>query len=432
MIKAHELDKWRRLMETKEEVIRVSTSKQLYKVFTHEWKDLLEARLETLYSTQVWTDLKLQSDISLNLLRWAADEQAAIYSKPPVRTIDGFDQSSQTTNPLSPYLSEGTLNLALDKAARICYACREVAIRPLVVLNDDGKGHHIVLDIVPPHRLFVVPDESDITKPSLVVIQKDDGTFVAWDKEEQVQISASWEIVSRTKNPYNVIPYVVCHATYPTVTFWQTLEALGLLEATFQTAQSKTEYNHLRRLQSHKQGWYRSDEDVPPSILSDPSSWVRLKGNAEMGVLDMVADLKENLDTLLDSAAASLALYGIRPESMRGTLDASSGYALSIKLIAQTKVWDAQRSLWEVWEPRLYSVAKSVLLVDAGVVIPHGDLRIQWADIGAQATEMDKAKLHSELLSMGVVSKQWVQREMGMTQNEVIQITEELNFTSSL
>ena len=59
MTKAHELDKWRRLMETKEETVRVSTSRQLYKVFTHEWKDLLEARLESLYSTQVWTDLKL-------------------------------------------------------------------------------------------------------------------------------------------------------------------------------------------------------------------------------------------------------------------------------------------------------------------------------------------------------------------------------------
>ena len=419
-------------METKEETVRVSTSRQLYKVFTHEWKDLLEARLESLYSTQVWTDLKLQSDISLNLLRWAADEQAAIYSKAPIRTIDGFDQTSQATNPLSPYLSGGTLNLALDKAARICYACREVAIRPLVVLNDDGKGHHIVLDVVPPHRIFVVPDDGDITKPSLVVIQKDDGTRVAWDKEEQIQISASWEIISRTKNPYNLIPYVVCHATYPTVTFWQTLEALGLLEATFQTAQSKTEYNHLRRLQSHKQGWYRSDEDVPPSILSDPSSWVRLKGNAEIGVLDMVARLKENLDTLLDSAAASLALYGIRPESMRGTLDASSGYALSIKLIAQRKVWDAQRSLWEVWEPRLYNVAKAILLIDAAVVIPSGDLRIQWADIGAKVTPLEEAKFHSQLLDMGVVSKEWVQREMGLTQNETRQIAAELDLASEI
>ncbi len=425
MIKASEIDLWRRAWEEKEERSRIADMKELWRIYSHDWRELLERRLRLLFSEQTWEALRLQVDTSINLLRWTSDEQASIYSRGPSRSIEGIDLEDEAEDPLKPYLAKGALDLSLDQAARICYACRAVVLRPLVAGTEEGKPR-IVVDVILPHRVFVKHDPIDLTAIQMIVVQKEDGSRVAWDKEEQVVVSRSWQVEDRQPNPYGVVPYVVAHASYPTAQYWSTSEAFGLRDATYEVGVAKTEHNHLRHFQSHRQGWYRSDGDIPLSVLTDPASWIHVRGTGDVGAIDLRADLKGNLESILDSAAATLALYGIRPESVKGSLDASSGYALALKLLAQEGVWAKQRLLWNVWEgQKLYPLARTVLQVDAGVVLPDGDLKIDWAEIGAQATPIDKAQWHKELLEMGVVSPRWVQRQMGLSPAEIEQIETE-------
>lgn len=431
MIKANEVDRWRKAMESKDERQRCKDTKELWQIYRHQWRELLELRLRDLFSEQTWEALRLQADTSINLLNWAAGELGgAIYSKCPTRSIDGVEFDESDDDPLAPYTNDGALDLALSQAAGINYACRAVAMRPLVTGIDDegnrieGEEHRVTLDIIPAHRVFVVPNETDLTRIELIIIHKEDGTFVAWDKDEEVKVSASWKVESKRPNPYKRVPYVVAHAAYPTAQYWSTSEAFGLRDATYQIGVAKTEHNHLRHFQSHRQGWYRSDGELPLSVVTDPAQWLHIKGNGEAGAIDLQADLKSNLESILDAAAATLALYGIRPESVKGSLDASSGYALSLKLISQEKVWGQQRRLWEVWERQLYDIARTVLQVDAGIVLPEGKLMIDWAEVGAEATPLDKADYHEKLLNMGVVDEYWVQKQMGFTEEEIEAIEE--------
>lgn len=423
-IAAANADSFKHLLKEKQEEQRRKDSKELYDIFRHSWRKRIEKKMEDLFTQDTIDELRFQVSTDLNVLRWAADELGKIYAQPPKRTVGGLDVLEGAEDPLAPYLGNGSLDLALDQAARICYACRAVGIRPLVANAGKDNKPHIILDVIPPHKIFAIPDDTDLTRTKLVAIKKKNGCIV-WDNESQVSYDDGWKKEEEQPNPYGCIPYIVAHAGYPAVDYWSTCDAFGLRDAAYLVAIAATEHNHLRRLQSHKQGWYRSDKDVPLSILTDPSRWIRLEGEGDAGLLDMQADLQGHLDSLLDRAAATLALYGIRPESVRGSLDASSGYALSLKLLSQEAAWAQQRRIWQVWEQRLYEVSREVLAVDASVALPEGEIKIDWAEIGAEATSMDKAELHGKYLDMKVVSRAWVQRQMGLTPEEVEQIEKE-------
>lgn len=427
--KAADTEDWFRMMGARDDRKRRDAVKELYQMYQHEWRGLIEDKIDQLYTNDTADDLEFEIATDINVLWWAAQELGKIYAKPPTRSIDGIDPDPKGEDPLDPYLANGQLDLALDQASRLCYACRSVALRPLTAnIKEEGEPDpehepHTALDVIPTHKIFAIPDKTDLTRLRLVVIAKDNG-YTAWDKDNIVHTDLSGKVISEEPNPYGLIPYVVAHATYPTVDYWAHCDAYGLRDAAYMVAIAATEYNHLRRLQSHKQGWYRSDHEIPPSILVGPSNWLRVEGEGEAGLLDMQANLQEALDTLLDRAAATLSLYGIRPESVRGSLDASSGYALALKLISQEAAWEQQRRVWQVWEQRLFEVARRVLEVDAGIKLPEGQLKIDWAEIGAEATDMDRAELHKMYLDMGVVDVEWVQTQMGMTPEEIEQIKE--------
>ncbi len=412
---------WRKAWEAKDERERMKSQRETYKIYRNDWDNLLKQYLKARFSDQTYRLLEQQLDISINPLRWASDELAKIYSKPPQRSVAGVE-SVDGEDPLDPYTADGALDMALDQAARICYATRSIVISPMV---PEGE-QRVIVDLIPSHRVFVQHDHVDRTKLRLIVIERSDGTFEAWDDEEQVIFDKAYQPKSREPNRYGLIPYVVALASYPASGYWQVEDSFGLEQATYLAATAKTEHNHLRHLQSHKQGWVRNDGEVPFEVLSDPASWVHVRGqNSQIGALDMQANLREHLETMLDATAQTLALYGIRPESVRGSLDAQSGYALSIKLRSQEAVWAQQRMIWEMWEQRLYSVARAVLAVDAGVALPEGRLELDWAELGASASPLELAQLHEIQLRSGVISVAQAQREQGYTPQQIEQIEEE-------
>ena len=395
-MRASDWREWSKAMSAKDETARRGDIKELETIYKNRWRDRIQEELEAFVSADILEDLEYQIATDLNPLWYAANELGKIYSKSPKRTIDGVEMPEDGDDPLEPYLANGTLDLALDQAARLGYACRSVGLRVLAANIPEPGGEkpkeppHAVLDVIPSHKLFVVPDATDQTRLQLVVVRKEK-EYVAWDHKEVIHYDLNFAETRRYPNPYGIIPYVIAHASYPAGEYWGTSEAFGLRDGSYQLAIAATAYNHLRWLQSHKQGWYRSDDELPVSVTSDPGRWFRVTGDGEVGLLDLQADLPSHIESMIDRAALSLAQYGIRPESVRGMLDASSGVALALKLTAQISVWEQQRKVWDVWEQRLYEVAQAVMRVDAGIALPPGRMIIDWADIGPQASAQEQA-----------------------------------------
>jgi hypothetical protein len=372
----------RLLWHSVEEMRRREQVKELREIYTHDWRDQLRLRIQALFSPQIAEQLFLKADTSLNLLRWVADELAQIYAVKPKRRLVAKKEDphppsqEQCDDALRWYEGDGRLDLALDRAAKMCFALREIVIRPHV------SDNCLSLEILSPENLMVIPNPHDYTKLRSILVRLDEYRFGFWEDDRFVELNASLSNPQSEANKYRTIPYLVCHASFPVASFWHEFEALALKEATISACVGLTDHAHLRHLQSFKQIYVITDklEDTAKTMLLDPSGIIHLRGNSSCGLLDLQADLDKHLDSVLEQAGAILSLYGIRPEQLRGTLDASSGFALSIKLLGTIKAWKAQRRVWEVWEKALWEKTQRIAGA-CGVSLPVCDLEIEFQSI---------------------------------------------------
>ena len=386
------------------EVERRANTRELLNIYNHRWMYLLKERINERFLEQNAEKLRLQADTSINLLRWVVDEIGAIYSQPANRTING------SSDGMEAYQNGGQIDHLFDAACKYTLLCRELAIRPLVV---DGQ---VVFDLVTPDRFSVVPHPTDPTGILAIVIKLPDNKyrgdravfsvwtdathFVADEQMRPIVNTANPEMI----NPYGSIPYIVAHARYPATSFFNLRDMDGLKEATINAGVQKTDHNHLRKLQSFKQLAVTGSTDEALGRMSmDPSSMALIKNpNASIQVLDMVAPLREHLDTIFLATRPTLITHGIWQDIVKGTTESSSGYALSIKQHKQATEWAKLRVMWRVYERQLYNMASLILEVETGAGLPPGELEVDYPEIGAASHPSDQADLATKYQTIGM------------------------------
>lgn len=381
-----------------------------------DWRDWLVERILAQFLPENAEKLLVRANTDLNLFAWITGELAQIYATPPVRTWkDGAECDVVGVE----------VDMALDAAARYAYALGEVALRPRYI---DGR---VLIDAIPPDRFDyrASPDDPlalewiviDNTQPGPCECQQ----WRVWTPRHIATLDTGWVLRegSLEPNPYGVVPYTVAHRHYPHFGRWQATHADGLVEATLYAGVALTDHAHLRHHQSYKQIVIRSDQNAEQQakLASDPASAITVRGAGGAEVLDMQADLKGHLDSLLSRIELTLQQYGIRPEIVRGTLDAASGYALSIKLGAQQRAWEQQRRLWELWEGQLWDVGAHTIPRDGGPGIPELD-SIQWADLGPGSDPTELATRAASLVSAGIWSKREALRQLEYSEEQIVKI----------
>ena len=327
--------------------------KDLLCIYDHDWSVMLQDKIRENFAPQNQKRMFSKLDTSLNLLRWSSDTLAPIYCEGVKRSIEGDE-----TADLSVYEADGLLNLTLDRASRLLFAVRELVLRPIV---NEVTGQ-IMVDIITPDQCSVIRHPDNPLRLTGLVYQTQAGDFIVWTEDDHKVFDAGW--VEKRKpdgepyvNDYGIIPFVLAHAVFPDRGTWHEKDANGLKAATLNLGMAKTDYNHKRHLQSHKQMVFTgvgNQSGVGKKAASDPSYAILLKDQgASASVLDLQGNLGEHLNSIINDAAQTLSLYGINPGAVKGSLDASSGYALSIKLTDTERVWKQQRTLWEAWERQL-------------------------------------------------------------------------------
>lgn len=385
-----------------------------------EWREWLIERIISQFLPENAGKLMVRANTDLNLLAWITAELAQVYATPPERTwVGGVEVDAVGVE----------VDMALDMAARYAYALGEVALRPRWV------GGRVLIDAIPPDRFDYCACPDDPLQLEWILIENTrPGPFRQeewrlWTPRHVATLDGGLVIRDGAvqPNPYGVVPYVVAHRHYPHFGRWQATHADGLVEATLYAGVALTDHAHLRHHQSYKQLVIRSDQgaEQQAKLASDPASAITVRGSGGAEVLDMQADLKGHLDSLVSRIEMTLQQYGIRPEVVRGTLDASSGYALSIKLGAQQRVWEQHRQLWELWERQLWQVGAITVPRDGGPSIPGLD-SIQWADLGPGTDPTEVANRASTLTAAGIWSKREALRQLDHSDEQIEQIMDEL------
>lgn len=387
---------------------------QLLDIYDHKWTDLLVQKIEQNFAKQNQARMLSKIDTSLNMLRWSADTLAPVYAEGCQRFIEGIPDAD-----ISAYTNDGILDLTLDRASRLLFAVRELLLRPIV--DSEGK---VVVDIITPAQCSVIRNPDNPLQLDGLVYKTGQGEYVVWeavegpeghavyDKGWQEQVKPDGQPYS---NDYGIIPFVFAHALFPERGTWHDHDANGLKTATLNLGLAKTDYNHKRHLQSHKQMVFSgvSERGIGGKAASDPSYAIVLKDpSASASVLDLHGDLQAHLNSIIQDAAQTLSLYGINPGAVKGSLDASSGYALSIKMTDTERVWKQQRTLWQAWEQQLYDVTRRVLEEDGNTQLPEGKLVFVWPDIGPETDKASEADFWLKLLQAGVVSVPEVRRAL--------------------
>ena len=390
-------------------------------VYQHDWYEQLRDEVLKQFLPQNADKLLSRADTSMNILRWATDTIAAIYSRPVHRMIG---------DTLLAPMAE--VDLALDLACKLTFYQGESLVRPF------WAGDRLLLDVVPADRFLAVPDQLDRLKLKAVVISDTNSRgdvigFTVWTREEHYELNRDWTIRTPNEeraNPYGVIPYICSHAQYPSATFWHWHEAEGLHQATLQLGVAMTDWHHLRHLQSFKQLAIRTegaDRSKTAKLASDPSSTLLLSGpTASAQVLDMQANLTAYLDALLTKVESILQLYGIKPEVARGTEQAQSGYALKLKLYGLQEQWEQQRQLWRLWEREMWRVAAVTVPLEGGPAIPDGSLQITYPELGPGRDPTELSNLATQQYSAGMVSRSEALRMTDRSEQQIEQIEMEI------
>jgi len=234
---------------------RRETVKLRRDVYQHDWEDQLRDEVQRQFLPENANKLLQRADTSMNVLRWAVDQIAAIYSRPVGRMV-GEDLMAPMPE----------VDLALDLASKLTFYQGECLVRPF------WTGDRLLLDVIPGDRFHVIPDKVDRLKLQAVVIshtnsRSDVIAYEVWTPEHHFHLDKGWNIKTPAKldvdadphrNPYGVVPYVCTHTCYPTGSFWHWHEAQGLHDATLHLGVAMTDWGHLRHLQSFKQLWIRS------------------------------------------------------------------------------------------------------------------------------------------------------------------------------
>lgn len=418
------LQELRNKWESERDAERRHRVKRRIDIYSNDWEDILREHIFDLFKDKEERKaLCAKPDTSRNVLRWATDELAAVYTEKVSRSLEDDTYLHLFDHDL--------YDMALDQADKLMFVCREVFVLPVPVYDEDEAGNlinpHFELNVVTPDRATVLLSRERDTKMEAIAISKgEDQGFTIWTKDEHFTVNSNWERLAQKgegayKNPYGRIPWVACHARHPVSGFFHDRESKGIERATIQTGIALTDYNHLCHVQSFKQlALNGASEKEAQQLKVGPATGLHLK-NGTVSVLDMQANLGERQSNIVNDIANTLNLYGISPDAVRGVNVASSGYALEIQRWGTKKVHKHHQKRWRIYEQELYDIMRIMAKKHFGIILPDEKLKVEFPDVGPAANpqeQLDNAikAVQNELMSRYTA----MQKLYGYTDEEIL------------
>ena len=387
------------LVKSQEQTERREYVADLLDIYAGDWKHALDDELQKLFLPQTYEKLCLRADTSINVLKQAADQIACVYSRMTTRTVDGDSE---------PFDNFVDLDMAFDASDKKSFVAQEVFVRPLY----DPERKKLTVDILTPESAWALPAQLDPLGLSFLMYQRGN-EYVVWTDEFYATYDRDFNLVPdegnpENLNPFGVIPWICIHNNYPSDgRVFHEGESEQLRQATLATGVQKTDFNHIQHLQSFKQlvGIGLDDEEKMQK-MADPSAMMTIDNpGGSVQVLDMQANLKQHLETVLEASAVTLNQLGIRPEMTKGTLSAQSGYALTIQLHNLESQWEKRRNLWRMYEQRFYDVARAVWEFFTDEELPEGVVQVEYQPLGPGANLSEEVNTYKTAVDAKLISR---------------------------
>ena len=392
---------------------------ELLRIYEGDWEDILAAEIREVFASPDNAERALRyEDRSRNLLRWAAERIGAIYDRPPVRLLDGSPSPAYDA-----LTKQAHLDLAMQQVSHYLIVVSEVFVRPAVRVDRAGTPR-LYFDLLTPDVVEVRVAQDDPTIVTALAYEEwtedDSGTprkrYVYWDADRVLVYDHDWRRVTDPDNPdglnpYGLIPWVACHRTYPTRMFWHTARSEELRNATLRTALALTDLNHALAEAGYRQIVLsgRPGEDFPARQVRDVGQPLLVGPTGTATTLDTVAPFGDLIDAILSKAGTALNLMGLRPSALRGTVDASSGYALRIQEHGLEEARDRLRTVMSVWEQELYATTARVWnthTLQRQHLSEDATLTIRWADVGPSAQPKELSEMWGQRVRDGLATRE--------------------------
>lgn len=380
---------------------RRSEAFDLQCMYDHNWKQQLEDDLAKRFRPETLQKLKQVADYSLNILAWVIRRMSGIYKKPCIRHVEGNEEHER----VEEWLAESSHQLAMLELHRLTMLHRDCLIGPYVQQLPDGT-QRIQYRILTPDCCEVIVEDDDPTLMRALLyvyyVADDKGIqrprYVYYDNERYREYDEFWAPVvvegnEEGINPFGRIPFVAAHAVFDTQKFWHHEQSRGLRRVNLSVASGLTDFWHSIKVNSFKQlGLSGADfDDLDPGQVLDGAWPLDLGEDGQATVLDMTVDQMRHIEAIWQVAAMVVHTYGLNPKTFRGTMDANSGYQLSVQNQDLMEIHAEQRILFERVEQELYQVVRAVNNVQPNLAeLPDGQLFLEFDEVGPGKSPEEK------------------------------------------
>lgn len=397
--------------------------RELLCIYDGDWTKLIYEALKERFLLETLKDLKVEIDPTLNLVQRVVDEVAAIYTEPAVRMVEGEEPVQ--------YVRDGVIDDLFDEADKMLLLCRNILLRPYVV--EEGMD----VDVITPDRFTVLTRSGRRGQIDAVAYEvPEKKRIVIWTKDFHTVVKTDWQLDMEfgiQPNEYGLIPVLPIFEAEPMRDWWQVKRSEALKQLALVTAQSLSDLSYAIKMTSYKKLVVRLARggvlETSNEQMMDVAYPFVIKGEGEIGTVDITTDFGMLLDVIFKRAAAPLAKWGLRPEMIRqGGLDATSGYHLALQLSGLTKQHQRRAKRWKVRERRLYDIAQAVMDVerrrpdnrDLGLMpLPVGKLSVNHGDLGPPKDRKEEAEYWGMLVDKGFAETvDAIKAIHGLTQEE--------------
>jgi len=399
-------------------------------LYMDDFEEIVDTKLRSLFVNKIYDRLKLSINGSQNITKRVINEISIIYTEEPTRTTD------PPSDRYAEIEAETRLDLKMKKVNRYTNLLNQTIVK-VGAREDRLMGWQIVYDILTPDMTMVIQNEEDPTKLDGIIYMnswKDtrgnehseyhswhvDGYYIVYDEDKKIKETKYDESMkgedSDLAYPYKnsdgkfIIPFVVFHRTEPDWDFWDRDSGRDLINATIAVHWKMTLFDYYFKVSSFKQIYVIGDiAKVPQDQLSDPGFVysVPAEANAQIGVLDIQANLKQLQEAIQFQIGSIINNYGISSDAFALSVPELSGRALLIKNRSLLQMINDQLPLYRDSETELFEVTRVVNNAwpkNFTKIDEKATFSIDYKEITFQDEPKDELELKAMRLKAGLIS----------------------------
>jgi len=413
----------RSLLEAKwnAEQARQTAALNKLNLYKDDYEAIIRETMKAQFHPDNYKRLLYHVNQSQNVLKRVINEISMVYKAPAKRGLFSASGTEIESERYTQILAETKLDQKMKKANRFTNLENELLV---FVTVRRGK---IVYDLLTPNLVTVIQDEDDPTRARAIVYRVDlvntlgatEPRYFYWDDQGSHSILDKnfverQAIYTPENYPYRdaegrpVMPFLTIHRNDPDGTFWDQDTGNDLYNSAVSIGWKMTLFDYYFKVASFKQLYVRSEDDVPTGQILDPLTAFVVRGqNAEVGVLDIQANMKQLQDALVFQINSIINNYGISADQWTMSVAEMSGRALKIKNRALLEAREDQIPTYLDAERELFNLTRIVnnahfsdkLPEDAEFGIDHGE--IEYPEEPAEDLKQKKEELKSGLISLG-------------------------------